>query len=175
MACWAKIYLEESHGMGYTPAIKMGLGELKTNLSSLAGIYVLSKTFILRLPGKKHFLILNLQQTASSQEVGIHCCATVACRLLYSAIPSASDSIRLHIRFREDLMLLLMTASPDDLIESGLFVAEWLLIFDLLHASLNIWLSSCTACVGCLLNLGPYHCVAGLCFRPYFVSFASQY
>lgn len=76
-------------------------------------------------------------------------------------------------------MLLSVTASPDDLTESGLLVADWLLIFDLLHASLNIWLSSYTAiytaCVGCLLVLGPYHCVAGLCFRPYFVSFASQY
>lgn len=35
--------------------------------------------------------VFNLQQTSSSQEVGIHYCATVAFRLLYSAIPYAGD------------------------------------------------------------------------------------
>lgn len=42
-------------------------------------------------------------------------------------------------------MLLPVTASPDALTESDLLIAEWLLIFDLLHASLNLWLSSYTA------------------------------
>lgn len=39
-------------------------------------------------------------------------------------------------------MLLPVTASPDTLTEGGLLVAEWVLIFDLLHANLNLWLSS---------------------------------
>lgn len=42
-------------------------------------------------------------------------------------------------------MLLQLTASPDALREGGLCVAEWVLIFDPLHASLNLWLSLCTA------------------------------
>lgn len=39
-------------------------------------------------------------------------------------------------------MLLPVTASPDNLSENGLLVAEWVLIFDLLNANLNLWLSS---------------------------------
>lgn len=66
-----------------------------------------------------------------------------------------ATTIGLHTHYWEGLTLLSVTASPDDLTESGLLVADWLLIFDLLHAGLNIWLSSYTAiytaCVGCLL------------------------